>query len=427
MKQVLLALMLALSFNAFSQIGIGTPTPEASAKLDITSTTKGFLAPRMTLAQRNAITSPAIGLLIFQTDGTTGYYYYNGTSWSLLVSNLQAWTTAGNTGTVDGTSFIGTADNVPLNIRVNNQKAGRIDPVLFNTFWGYLAGNSNTTGNYNTATGNIAFSSNTTGSYNSAFGYGALYLNTIGTFNNATGTGALFSNTTGNNNNAFGLNALYANTIGFFNTAIGGGSLSSNTTGYYNTSSGYRGLLSNTTGGYNTANGNDALYANTTGNYNTALGSLALNLNTTGSNNTAIGYNAQTPSITASNQVQIGNTSVTYAGIQVAWTVTSDKRLKSNIQNSNLGLDFINKLRPVSYYRNNDTNKKIEYGFIAQELEETLTKAGVNNSGIITKDDKGMYSVRYNDLMAPMVKAIQEQQKQIEELKKIIEVLIKNK
>ena len=129
------------------------------------------------------------------------------------------------------------------------------------------------------------------------------------------------------------------------------------------------------------------------------------------------------PTPTASNQVRIGNTSITYAGIQVAWTVTSDKRWKSDIKQSNLGLDFITKLKPVSYFRNNDESKKREYGFIAQELEETLNASGAAANGIISKDDKGMYSVRYNDLMAPMVKAIQEQQLLIQDLKFKIEEL----
>ncbi len=54
--------------------GDGTD-PDASAILDVKSTTKGFLAPRMTLAQRNAIVTPATGLIIYQTDGVTGFYF----------------------------------------------------------------------------------------------------------------------------------------------------------------------------------------------------------------------------------------------------------------------------------------------------------------------------------------------------------------
>jgi hypothetical protein len=107
--------------------------------------------------------------------------------------------------------------------------------------------------------------------------------------------------------------------------------------------------------------------------------------------------------------------------VQVAWTITSDKRWKSDIQSSELGLNFISKLRPVQYYRNNDERQKTEYGFIAQELEEALNNAGATNNGIISKDDAGMYGVRYNDLMAPMVKAIQEQQELIEEQQEVVE------
>ena len=62
----------------------------------------------------------------------------------------------------------------------------------------------------------------------------------------------------------------------------------------------------------------------------------------------------------------------------------------------------------------NTTQPFTEYGFIAQELESTLADFGAANNGIISKDNEGMYGVRYNDLLAPMVKAIQEQQAIIE-------------
>ena len=118
-----------------------------------------------------------------------------------------------------------------------------------------------------------------------------------------------------------------------------------------------------------------------------------------------------------SNQIRIGNENILVATTQINWSSTSDKRWKSDIQPSNLGLDFISKLKPVSYTRNNDERKKREYGFIAQDLEETLNASGAADNGIISKDDAGMYGVRYNDLMAPMVKAIQEQQELIKTMK----------
>jgi hypothetical protein len=71
-------------FNNGGNIGIGTVTPNASAALEVNSTTKGFLLPSMTQTQRNAIASPATGLLIYQTDQTAGFYYYNGSAWTAI-------------------------------------------------------------------------------------------------------------------------------------------------------------------------------------------------------------------------------------------------------------------------------------------------------------------------------------------------------
>ncbi len=226
--------------------------------------------------------------------------------------------------------------------------------------------------------------------------------------NTAVGMEALISNTTGQNNTAIGSGSLYNNTTGDFNTTLGVYSLQSNISGIGNTSVGLFSLPFNITGNDNTSVGINSLYSNTTGNNNTAIGSGSLSLNATGNNNIAIGYSAQVPSGTSSNQVRIGDSFITYAGIQVPWTITSDRRWKSDIQNSSLGLEFISKLSPVSYFRNNDDSKKTEYGFIAQEVEEVLKESGTENTGMITITDEGMYELRYNDLLAPMVKAVQE-------------------
>ena len=308
-----------------------------------------------------------------ETDPTGGTNYsIVGTSQLLSVpyalyaknSGTPSWGLSGNTGTNPATNFIGTTDNNDVVFKRNNIISGRI-------------------GGNNTAFGNSALSSNTSGGDNVAYG-----------------TSALKSNTTGERNVANGFEAL-----------------KDNTTGDRNLANGSFALKLNTTGSFNVANGNQALYSNTTGSYNTAIGDNALYNNTTGSNNTCLGKGAWVPSATGSNQVRIGNPAVTYAGVQVAWTITSDQRWKENIQKSALGLNFINDLEPVSYNRKNDESKKIEYGFIAQELEKTLAEYKVTNAGIITKDDEGMLSVRYNDLLAPMVKAIQELKAENDKLK----------
>ena len=69
-------------FNNGGSVGIGTASPNASAALDVNSTSKGLLLPTMTQTQRNGISNPATGLLIFQTDNTPGFYYFNGTTWA---------------------------------------------------------------------------------------------------------------------------------------------------------------------------------------------------------------------------------------------------------------------------------------------------------------------------------------------------------
>jgi hypothetical protein len=119
-----------------------------------------------------------------------------------------------------------------------------------------------------------------------------------------------------------------------------------NTTGGYNAANGYLALYSNTTGSANTAIGRRALYANTTGSYNTALGYSAEVSANNLTNATAIGYNT---TATSSNQVRIGSGTVTSIGGYAAWTNFSDRRAKKNVRADVPGLEFINRLQPVTY------------------------------------------------------------------------------
>jgi hypothetical protein len=125
MNKTIITLLISLSFAANAQVGIGTTTPNASAALDVTSTTKGVLTPRMTQAQRTAIASPATGLLVYQTDATTGYYYFNGVAWQTFTGTTP-WALLGNAATSVGTNKLGTTDAQSLVVKSNNVEGFRI-------------------------------------------------------------------------------------------------------------------------------------------------------------------------------------------------------------------------------------------------------------------------------------------------------------
>ena len=229
MKKVLYILMTFASpvlthaqniFPSSGSAGIGTTAPHASSILEMKSTTKGLLIPRMTKAQRDAIVSPASGLMIYQTNSAPGFYYYDGSGWQPV--SKKGWSLTGNSGTNPSTNFLGTTDQQPLLFKVNNYKSGLIDyNIAFaNTAFGYQTLNSNTAF-YNTAIGYQALMSNNSGYSNTSIGYQSLLTNTIGYSNVANGTYTPYSNLDGHSNVATGYAALYHNISGFNNIASG--------------------------------------------------------------------------------------------------------------------------------------------------------------------------------------------------------------
>src|SRR5688572_21202232 len=92
-------------------------TAHPSAMLDVKSFNKGFLAPRMTMAQRNAIVSPAAGLLIYQTNGTAGLYSFNGSAWVPVGSGIDGgskWTVSGNNIYNNNSGYVGIGVAAPI-------------------------------------------------------------------------------------------------------------------------------------------------------------------------------------------------------------------------------------------------------------------------------------------------------------------------
>jgi hypothetical protein len=257
--------------------------------------------------------------------------------------------------------------------------------------------------------------------------------NTVG----ATGT---FMGTIDNFDVSFKRSNTAAGFIGTNSTAFGVGASAANT-GSNNTAVGVNALAGSGTMSNNVAIGFSALQsANGVSLRNTAVGYFAGANITGGTDNVAIGANAQ-PNPNGTNEIIIGSGVVAggykivlggvaaagsgYAHIAGGWTFSSDRRLKSDIKDSPLGLDFIKTIRPVSYFRNDDVDKKTEYGFIAQELDNALQNAGSTNNGIVRLTPNGMLGVRYNDFLPISIKAIQEQQLQIEALQKKNEELMK--
>lgn len=213
-------------------VGIGTTKPDQSAVLDINSSNKGLLMPRMSLQQRNSIQSPAKGLIVFQTDMLSGFYFFDGSEWKPLTSETNAnsvsadpndWTKTGNVGTNPANNFVGTTDNQPLIFRTSNVRSGFIDKAFggtFSIFFGPNAGIAST-GNGNVGIGANSLKANTTGYSNMGVGAYSLEKNIDGFFNTAIGSNAIGNNTSGDNNLGLGAAALRLLATGNNNTAIG--------------------------------------------------------------------------------------------------------------------------------------------------------------------------------------------------------------
>ncbi|HEY4290017.1 MAG TPA: tail fiber domain-containing protein [Puia sp.] len=382
--------------------------------------------------------------------------------------------------TAAGASALGDNDNGRANTAsgynalTNNRSGG------YNTATGYQAGGTLATSG-NTVTGANALGSilqgggiTATGASagehdyagvegkNTATGSYAFRNNSGGVFCTATGANALFNNT-GKSNTATGYGAMYGTGVnGSDNTAFGANTLTlmvANSDG--NTAFGTSALLYSNAGAYNTAAGDAALYLLADSRYNTAIGygagiGYALTYILSHSN-TLLGANCdvgaddlnnciaigQQVTCTDNNQVVIGNLATNSIGGQVGWTTFSDGRFKKNIREDVKGLDFILRLKPVTYHLDMDmlnarshpkgtvalspamqtamttSGQMVHSGFVAQDVEEAAMESGFNFSGVDkpAKED-GLYGLRYEDFVVPLVKAVQEQQQQIEALQK---------
>ena len=263
MKKPLLILAATLisvvAVNA-QNVGINTTTPHPSSELDVTSTNKGFLAPRMTQGQRNSIASPATGLLIYQTDVTPGFYTYNGTAWTSMnnpegifkgESSLISYRNTGNF----GKDFLVNSDRINYNGTLEYKMM-----FLPSKKGAFRVGNVD----------NKNWDLDSIGQYSFASG---LDVKAKGAGSTALGTS---SSASGNSSTAMGSNSIAS---GSFATAMGNGSTAS---GNSSTAMGFNAIAS---GSYSTAMGDETKAS--------AAGATAAGIQSVASSNgaTAIGIN----------------------------------------------------------------------------------------------------------------------------------------
>ena len=371
---------------------------------------------------------------------------------------------------MDGTGTIGATQNTFIgvhagggswataistnNVGIGNYSLGAaMNGALYNTACGYNAGGNVTTGKRNTLIGSSAGANITTGELNVAIGPDSMLTEDDGDRSIAVGYQALYRQNVGagtGGNIAIGYQAGYENVTGTQNTFLGyvagsGGTGSNgNSTGL-----GSQALFAITTGSDNTAVGRESGLAVTSGGYNTLLGSNSATALQTGSNNVVVGYAVNLASdqdgalafgrsFTAAsnaNLITFGNGSATLIfdlDTGGATTITSDKRLKENIVDTPLGLNFIEKLKPVQFTRkahadwpedfwnlskldendpertSTDAPTKVLDGLLAQDVKEVMSELGVEFSGWHEEEETTKQFLAYERFIAPLIKSIQE-------------------
>ena len=425
-EKSLLTITLCIALSCFisadvSGQGVGinltNADPDSSAGLDIDFTDRGLLMPRMTAVQRDGISGPANGLLVFVTTDTS-FYYNEGTpavpNWVPLLSSSSAggWLLTGNSGTTTGTDFVGTSDAQDLDIRTNDTihlrltQKGQLE--FLNTgnsvFIGELAGeNDDLTANNNVFIGKDAARTLTTGRETIAIGTDA-WENSNGSYGIAIGVRAGQNSTsssavligydagrsnsstsnvmigyeagefnTGNATTIVGYNA-GVNLTGNSNTIIGAVAGGGTGTAANNTFVGHQSGAATTSGNSNTFIGKQAGMDNTTGYQNAALGAEALADNTTGFSNTGVGYRSLFTNLTGNNNTGLG------MGALFSNTTGNSNTASGNLALFSNSSGFYNVAIGYQAVYNN-TTAAYNTGIGYQALESNLTGSGNTSLG----------------------------------------------
>jgi hypothetical protein len=374
------------------------------------------------------------------------YFIYNNTSSGQVTVKVSGQT---GVSVANGEKVILVSNGTDIVTAAGSNLIGETTTSL--TAFGVNAGDSATSGSGNVTVGYNAGTGITTGSFHTFIGdnAGAAVTSNLASTIVGYDAGSQYARS---NNNYFG--------------ALSGRNMDST----YNCGFGYlavRGDGVGATGGANCGFGNETLPVLTTGASNTAVGNFAGGTVTTGSNNILIGYSAQTGSASGNNRIVIGvgvqgtaNERITIGttlgntaeldldGSDTSWAASSDGRLKENVQTSNIGLDLIASLRPVSYqwkkckdidpdvpgyipeYNpdgtiNPDSERRIHgdgdsvyFGFIAQEARDAIVANNAEIVRMVKQQENSIMTVAPGALIPALVKAIQELKAEFDEYKR---------
>ena len=444
---VLLSLFISLIISdVYAQVGVGTENPDDSAVLDVVSTDKGILIPRMTETERDAIASPADGLMIYQSDGNTGFYYFDSTEWKPMQPSSDFWVADGDNIYNNNNGFVGIGTDTP---RHQLEVGGEDGLLVTGTFEvgedleifgegtrmffypkkaAFRAGYVNGT----------QWDDGQIGAYSSAWGYNTeasgIYSTALGASTTASG---LYSKAWGLSGNATEANTTVwgvltsateqiATAWGSSTTASGGVS----TAWGRNTEA--SGAESTAWGDNTTAEGerSTALGSGTEalGNSATSMGSQTIAASTsslsigkyndanTEADNTLFVVGNGTDNATRSDALVLDNGgNMTIAG---DYTQTSDERFKTDIEPLGEFIPALLEIEPVRYRFKEGTNRseELQIGFIAQQVQKHFPE-------LVSEDGSGYLSVSYSKMTAVLLKGLHEQQEKIERLSETIENL----
>jgi hypothetical protein len=367
-----------------------------------------------------------------------GYAITTGIRNTILGAFAGDGLTTGSNNIAIGLNALTTEDAGSYNIAIGSETLEAQDAGdAYNIAIGYAAGKAVTTGTQNTFIGGLAGDANTTGTNNTYIGYGAATTDDQSQQNVVVGAQAA---TSMNHGSEVGFTTIVGFQAGYYNV-----------TGTSNTYLGYRAGfgVSGNSNANNVAIGRESLYSVTTGSNNTVVGVPGGFNITTGSNNLMLGMDSGRSGSpggaisTGSNIISLGDENIGTFNCQVALTVASDERDKTDFVDLDLGLDFVKALEPVTYYWDkrskygdktaedydlnaqtpDGTHKEdwMDVGFKAQSVQALEEAAGYKlsdkkNLTVSLSGDEKQYGLRYEKFVPILVKAIQEQDAIIQSL-----------